>query len=54
MKSELEKELMIVFNKLAAKARGVYDLNMFQKGCRISMLPANSKRRKTHGTKHMN
>ena len=53
MKSELEKEFMIVFNKFAAKARGVCNSNMFWKGRRISMLPANSKRKKTHGTKHM-
>ena len=52
-KSELEENLLQVFNEFMAKARGNCDANTFQGGHRISMLPANSKRKKTHGTKHM-
>jgi len=52
-KSKFEKEMLAFFNELAKSARSDCDSNQKRKGKRISMFPPNSKRKKTHGTKHM-
>ena len=52
-KEKLERELMKVLNKFSTVARGDCEANKKKGGRRMSMFPANSKRKKTHGTKHM-
>jgi hypothetical protein len=52
MKEDLANELVTVVNEFIVRARGMAANPSTSKGNRISMLPASSKRRKTHGTKH--
>lgn len=51
-KEKLEKEFMKIMNDFTVRARGATSATSSSKGHRVSMLPASSKRRKTHGTKH--
>ena len=50
---ELEIKLYDFMNKIIVEARGSCSTNVEQKGKRLSMYTASSKRRKTHGTAHM-
>ena len=52
-KERYENEAVAFFNDMIAKAGGDCDANKKRRGKRISMFPANSRRKKTHGTKHM-
>ena len=51
-KESLEKEFMDVMNSFTVRARGSAAAPSSSQGQRVSMLPVNSKRRKTHGTGH--
>jgi hypothetical protein len=51
-KETLEKEFMKIMNNFTVRARGTADAPPSSKGHRVSMLPASSRKRKTHGTKH--
>ena len=53
-KGKYEQELLAVFHELQMRANADCDANKKRAGKRISMFPPNSKRKKTHGTKHMN
>ena len=48
-----ERDLLDYLNKITNKARGDCDSNLKQRGKRVSMMPPNSKQKKTHGTAHM-
>lgn len=48
-----ERDLLQYLNKLTNEARGDCDSNLKRRGKRVSMMPPNSKRKKTHGTAHM-
>lgn len=52
-KEAYEKEVLDFFLNMSAKASGDCESNKRQHGKRISMLPPNSQRKKTHGTAHM-
>jgi hypothetical protein len=52
MKETLETEFKVIMNEYIVKARGTAAIPSTSQGNRVSMLPASSKRRKTHGTKH--
>jgi hypothetical protein len=51
-KQKLEAELKECLNKFTVHARGLTAVAALAKGNRISMTPANSKKRKTHGTQY--
>jgi hypothetical protein len=56
-KEALEKELKEILNTMTVKARAHAIVpssfkDQTSKGQRLSMIPASSKRQKTHGTKH--
>ena len=51
-KESLEAEFKKVMNDYTVRARGTAAASSSSKGHRISMLPASSKKRKTHGTQH--
>jgi hypothetical protein len=51
-KQKLEAELKECLNEFTVRARGLTTVAASAKGNRISMTPANSKRRKTHGTQY--
>jgi hypothetical protein len=52
MKETLETEFKTIMNEYIVKARGTAAVPSTSQGNRVSMLPASSKRRKTHGTNH--
>jgi len=52
MKETLEEEFKVIMNQYIVKARGSAAIPSTSQGTRVSMLPASSNRRKTHGTKH--
>ena len=51
-KEALEEEFKVVMNEFTVKARGSAAIPSTSQGTRVSMLPASSRKRKTHGTKH--
>jgi hypothetical protein len=51
-KQKLEAELKECLNEFTVRARALTTVASSAKGNRISMTPANSKRRKTHGTQY--
>ena len=51
-KESLEVEFKTIMNDFIVRARGSAAVPSTSKGNRVSMLPASSKRRKTHGTNH--
>ena len=52
MKETLEEEFKVIMNEYIVKARGSAAIPSTSQGTRVSMLPASSNQRKTHGTKH--
>lgn len=50
---KFERDLLQYVNKVTNEARGDCDANLKRRGKRVSMMPPNSKRKKTHGTAHM-
>ena len=52
MKESLEVQFKVIMNDFIVKARGSAAVPSASQGTRVSMLPASSSRRKTHGTKH--
>ena len=52
MKETLETEFKVIMNEYIVKARGMAAIPSTSQGTQVSMMPASSKRRKTHGTKH--
>ena len=53
-KEKYEREFLFVMNDIMLKARADCDANLKERGKRVSAYAANSKRKKTHGTAHMN
>jgi hypothetical protein len=51
-KETLESEFKIVMNQFTVRARGSAALSSSLVGQRVSMLPASSRKRKTHGVKY--
>ena len=51
-KEKLEEEFKKLMNDFVVRARGSAAVPPSSQGQRVSMLPASSKRRKTHGTSH--
>jgi hypothetical protein len=52
MKEELEAKSRVLLQDLTIQACGTAFVAPSSKGMHLSMLPASSKRRKTHGTQH--
>jgi len=53
-KAQFEQFFLKFMNNITRDARADCDANVIKRGRRVSSHPSNSKRRKTHGTKHMN
>ena len=51
-KEELEAEVKQFLNSMTVRARAIAWVPSSSQGQRVSMLPASSRKRKTHGTKH--
>jgi tryptophan synthase beta subunit len=52
-KDTLEEEFKEIMNQYIGRARGTALIPSSLKGHRISMTPASSRKRKTHGTQHL-